>query len=71
LLLSNRQDLSTIDKITDAYIPSQNLWIGSYPWLQRDVFLEVSRQLGGIDNSYNPRSQSRSNNRPLPRRRYD
>ena len=50
LLLSNREDLATIDKITDAYIPSQNLWIGSYPWLQRDVFLEVSRQLGGSEN---------------------
>lgn len=62
LLLSNREDLSTVDKITDAYIPSQNLWIGSYPWLQRDVFLEVSRQLGG---SANANSQ---NNRQIPRR---
>ena len=57
LLLSNREDLSTVDKVTDAYIPSQNLWIGSYPWLQRDVFAEVSRQLGGGVNYYNPRSR--------------
>jgi hypothetical protein len=71
LLLSNRRDLSTIDKVTDAYIPSQNLWIGSYPWLQRDVFLEVSRQLGGFDNSYKSRANSRSNHHPLPRRRYE
>ncbi len=45
LVLSNRFDLATIDKVTDAYIPSQNIWIGSYPWLQRDVFIEVSREL--------------------------
>ena len=45
LVLSNRLDLATIDKVTDAYIPSQNLWVGSYPWLQRDVFIEVSREL--------------------------
>ncbi len=45
LVLSNRFDLATIDKVTDAYVPSQNLWIGSYPWLQRDVFIEVSREL--------------------------
>ena len=57
LLLSNREDLSTVDKVTDAYIPSQNLWIGSYPWLQRDVFAEVSRQLGGRVNYSNPRSR--------------
>lgn len=48
VVLSNRPDLSTVDKITDAYIPDYNLWIGQYPWLQRDVFLEVSRELGGI-----------------------
>ncbi len=45
LVLSNRFDLATIDKVTDAYIPSQNIWVGSYPWLQRDVFVEVSREL--------------------------
>ena len=78
LLLSNREDLSTIEKITDAYIPSQNLWIGMYPWLQRDEFIEVSRQLG--DRSRAPRQrrysnppppQSRQNrqNRPRKRRR--
>ena len=44
-VLSHRFDLATIDKVTDAYVPSQNLWIGSYPWLQRDVFIEVSREL--------------------------
>ena len=66
LLLSNRQDLSTIDKVTDAYIPSLNLWIGSYPWLQRDVFLEVSRQLGGSRKS----NDYRYDDRTLRRRKY-
>ena len=47
LVLSNKSDLSRINKISDAYIPRQNLWIGQYPYLQRDVFIEVSRQLGG------------------------
>ncbi len=45
IVLSNRFDLATIDKVTDAYIPSQNLWVGAYPWLQRDVFVEVSQEL--------------------------
>lgn len=47
LVLSRQSDLAKIDKVTDAYIPSLNLWIGEYPYLQRDVFAEVSRQLGG------------------------
>ena len=64
LLLSNRPDLSTVDKLTDAYIPSQNLWIGDYPWLQRDVFSEVSQQFRSDRQSpNNSRSQIR-------RRRY-
>ena len=48
LLLSNDLDLSQINKISDAYIPQQNLWVGQYPYIQRDVFTEVSRQLGGV-----------------------
>ena len=67
LLLSNRQDLSTVDKVTDAYIPRLNLWIGSYPWLQRDVFLEVSRQLGGSRRSPD---NYRYDERALRRRKY-
>ncbi|BAZ46334.1 hypothetical protein NIES4102_33640 [Chondrocystis sp. NIES-4102] len=48
LLLSNEADLGRINKISDAYLPRLNLWVGQYPYLQRDVFLEVSRQLGGM-----------------------
>ena len=47
LVLSNQPDLGRINKISDAYIPQKNLWVGQYPHIQRDVFTEVSRQLGG------------------------
>lgn len=47
LVLSNELDLSQINKISDAYLPQKDLWVGQYPYIQRDVFLEVSRQLGG------------------------
>lgn len=57
LVLSKQPDLSTIAKITDAYIPSHNLWIGEYPYLQRDIFAEVSRQLGGMNNNSNSKSK--------------
>ncbi len=67
LVLSNRSDLGRIEKITDAYIPSQNLWLGQYPYLQRDVFAEVSRQLGGVTPS-RINNRSRSRNRNIKRR---
>jgi hypothetical protein len=47
LVLSSRADLEEIDLVTDIYLPSLNLWIGEYPYLARDVFSEVSEQLGG------------------------
>jgi hypothetical protein len=47
LVMSNRGDLEEIDLITDVYLPSIDLWIGEYPYLARDVFLEVSKELGG------------------------
>ena len=60
LVLSNELDLSQIDKISDAYIPQQGIWVGQYPYIQRDVFTEVSRQLGGKTP---PRVRRRSNPR--------
>jgi hypothetical protein len=47
LILSKQPDLYRIDKITDVYLPKNDLWIGEYPYLRRDVFLQVSRELGG------------------------
>ena len=64
LVLSNDLDLSQINKVSDAYIPRQNIWVGQYPYIQRDVFTEVSRQLGGktpprVSRRTNPRIKKR------------
>ncbi len=45
VVMSHLPDLSRIAKVTDIYIPSQNLWVSDYPYLQTDMFEEVSRQL--------------------------
>jgi len=47
VLLSNRGDLSRIAKVTDVYLPTQNMWVSDYPYLRRDVFIEVSRRIRG------------------------
>ncbi|MEL6788708.1 MAG: phosphate ABC transporter permease [Cyanobacteria bacterium J06607_15] len=64
LVLSNERDLSQINKISDAYLPQKNVWVGQYPYIQRDVFIEVSRQLGGkppvrVRRKSNPRIKKR------------
>lgn len=45
LILSNQPNLATIERVTDVYLPRYNLWVGEYPYLRRDVFLQVSREL--------------------------
>lgn len=45
LVLSNRPDLSRILMITEVFLPDHNLWVSDYPYLRRDLFVEVSRQL--------------------------
>ncbi|MES1022429.1 phosphate ABC transporter permease [Gloeocapsa sp. BRSZ] len=61
VVLSTRPDLSSIAKVTDIYIPSRNLWVSDYPYLQKNVFVEVSRRLR---ESREPRSRSAPRRRP-------
>jgi hypothetical protein len=35
-----------IAKVSDIYLPDYNLWVSDYPYLRRDIFLEISRKLG-------------------------
>jgi hypothetical protein len=39
------EDLSTITKVSDIYIPSRDVWVSDYPYLRRDLFVEVSQQI--------------------------
>lgn len=45
VMMSHLDDLSRVSKVSDIYLPSKNLWVSDYPYLQRDAFVEVSRQL--------------------------
>ncbi len=55
LVLSKTPELSRIDKITDVYFPQHNLWIGEYPYLRRDIFKQVSEELGGYSGYRSPK----------------
>jgi hypothetical protein len=45
MVVSNRPDLSRIAQATDVYLADYNLWVSDYPYVQRDVFVDVSRQM--------------------------
>ncbi|NEP48136.1 MAG: phosphate ABC transporter permease [Moorea sp. SIO3C2] len=62
LVMSNQPDLGKIAQTSDIYIPSLDIWVNDYPYLQRDVFVQVSRKLRNQERSYSrqrPRSSRR------------
>lgn len=61
VVLSNDRDLRRIAKTSDLYVPSRNIWLSDYPWLQREAFVEVSQQLGRASRR---RSPARKRQRP-------
>lgn len=65
LVLSNVDDLSRIDRETDIYIPSHNMWVSDYPYLRRDVFTDVSNR---IRDDQRPRSRRPRASRQTSRR---
>ena len=44
-VMSNRTDLSRISFISDVYLPEYELWVSDYPYLRKDIFIEVGRRL--------------------------
>lgn len=42
VVLSRRSNLEDIEKISDVYLPRHRLWVSDYPWLQRDIFEQMS-----------------------------
>ena len=55
VVLSRDPELSRIDKTTDLYFPQYDLWVGEYPYLRRDIFRQVSQELGGNSKTRVPR----------------
>lgn len=45
LVMSNRADLSRIAKVSDVFMSDYDLWVSDYPYVRRDLFLDVSQRL--------------------------
>ncbi|MEO0458888.1 MAG: phosphate ABC transporter permease [Cyanobacteria bacterium P01_A01_bin.114] len=45
VVTSNRDDLSRIITVSDIYIPDAKVWVSDYPYLRKDIFQEVRRQI--------------------------
>ncbi|HAG83155.1 MAG TPA: phosphate ABC transporter permease [Cyanobacteria bacterium UBA12227] len=54
LVMSNQPDLARIAKTSDIYIPRLDVWVSDYPYLQRNIFSQVSRTLNKADEEDYP-----------------
>ncbi len=59
VVFSKKADLSRIERISDVYLPDLDLWVGEYPCVQRDIFLEISEELGGKESKRSPSRRPR------------
>ncbi|MGK7924254.1 MAG: phosphate ABC transporter permease [Spirulina sp.] len=64
LVMSNDPDLETIRKVSDIYIPSQELWVGAYPCLRRDFFIAMREDLRDRYGRKNSRKRPLQKKRP-------
>ncbi len=64
LVMSSRTDLSRIEDISEVFIPSRELWVNDYPYLQRNIFMEMSDRFRESPDRRSPRRR-----RPRPRNR--
>lgn len=79
LALSDRPDLGRIAKVSDIFVSRVGVWVSDYPYLRRDEFEAVSRQINTIEpeDDYREPPRSQRNERrwdeeydePRPRKR--
>jgi hypothetical protein len=60
LALSDRPDLGRIAKVSDIFVSRVGVWVSDYPYLRRDEFEAVSRQINTIEPEDDYREPPRS-----------
>lgn len=45
VVMSDRRDLSLISKVSDVYLYDYDLWVSDYPYLQRQIFVELCQRM--------------------------
>ncbi|MEB3829574.1 phosphate ABC transporter permease [Phormidium sp. CCY1219] len=59
LVMSNRGDLGRIAKVSDIFLPRINFWVSDYPYLRRDLFEEVSQEVGYQADRRSPKRRAK------------
>lgn len=58
LVVANQPSLNRLEKFTDLYLPERNLWVSDYPYLQQQIFEQLSQRIGSNASNEQPRRRS-------------
>ena len=65
IIASPVKDFSILSMVTDAWVPSCDVWIGDYPYLNKDSFKEFTSSilstLNDSENNYYQYNDNRNN----------
>ena len=65
IIASPVKDFSVLSMVTDAWVPSCDVWIGDYPYLNKDSFKEFTSSilstLNDSENNYYQYNDNRNN----------
>ena len=64
MVMSNKPDLSRINKVSDIYIPDLDLWVSDYPYLRRDEFADISRELQSASHRQREQRREKRSRKP-------
>ncbi len=67
VVMSNRPDMSRISKVTDIYLPELDVWVSDYPYLRRDVFIDMSSRLENDPESEQTQRKKKRSTKQEPR----
>lgn len=62
LVVAYQPSLTRLEKFTDIYLPENDLWVSDYPYLQRQVFEDLSRRIGSDRSPRDEAPRYRNNN---------
>jgi hypothetical protein len=58
LVVAHQPNLNRLEKFTDLYLPERNLWVSDYPYLQQQIFEQLSQRIGSDTPNEKPRRRS-------------
>jgi hypothetical protein len=62
IIASPNKDFSTVVTLTDSFVPACNVWIGDYPYVNKEKFKQFVKKVSSTNGKKNNKSSESSVN---------